>query len=649
MSVSNGNGAKKQLRFANLIRVSTEKQKKKGESLRVQMDSNTQDVEHLGGTIVETYGGQEHATPGWEKAEIDRLLADAAKGKFDALIVSRNDRWSRDNDKNKEGLDVFRRHKVHFYISLMEMDLRDPFHCAILEMNAVFGNLNTALSNLYSLRSKIQRAKDGKPSCGSLPYGRTWLKDRDDLPADRRWGIDPVKGPLIRELADRFLKGEPLRKLVLECKARGGRLSDRAHLNRVLRDQCGPEWVQTFKSDRFGIDEAIPTTVPPLLDPETIQKIRDKLVRNRSYEHTPANREHDYLLSGKVFCAACGYSMLGHTDKRWSNSYYVHTKRQECQRPCPLCAELGCKPPIRADHLEMLVVMDLFNMLGNQAMLERAIKAAVPDCDKLQKRRAQLEKNRAKIAKDRKRVLDWVEEGVLTEAQAKDKLKEYQAGERDIEADLGKLEVALAEIPAADDVKLIIESIPARGVSPVTGEPLPDRIEVRDEQGNWRPGGNDVATLLAMSEADKRQLICSVFEGRVAGKPAGVHVTVLPKQKGRRDRPYTYRLAGRLQFGSLLLSWSKEQVAGPGRIVQLPFAGPSKRAQAQPRTKDGTSHQARVRQSSPTTSPGRKPSEVAGLRTGPPPGRPGFDTGRTRRGRPTSGSPRPCRPGQNPV
>jgi DNA invertase Pin-like site-specific DNA recombinase len=91
-------------RFASLVRVSTEKQEQQGESLRTQTKNNDRDVARLGGRIVECYGGQEHATPGWEKGEVDRLIADAARGKFDAVIVTYADRWSRDNAKSKEGL-----------------------------------------------------------------------------------------------------------------------------------------------------------------------------------------------------------------------------------------------------------------------------------------------------------------------------------------------------------------------------------------------------------------------------------------------------------------------------------------------------------------------------------------------------------------
>ena len=69
------------LRIAALIRVSTERQEQLGESLRAQRTAVERAAEAVGGKVVEWYGGQEHATPGHEKAHVNRLLGDAAAGR----------------------------------------------------------------------------------------------------------------------------------------------------------------------------------------------------------------------------------------------------------------------------------------------------------------------------------------------------------------------------------------------------------------------------------------------------------------------------------------------------------------------------------------------------------------------------------------
>src|SRR5262245_11547472 len=116
----------KKLRFAALVRVSTEKQEKTGESLSTQRSDNTNAVKQLNGLIVEWYGGQEHATPGWEKQEVERLLRDSQRGLFDAVIVAHADRWSRDNAESKSGLTVLRDNKVRFFVGCSEYNLYHP-------------------------------------------------------------------------------------------------------------------------------------------------------------------------------------------------------------------------------------------------------------------------------------------------------------------------------------------------------------------------------------------------------------------------------------------------------------------------------------------------------------------------------------------
>jgi hypothetical protein len=61
------------LRFAPLVRVSTEKQSEKGESLRTQVSQIKLYVQSLGGRIQNNcwqYCGQEHATPEQERKNL---------------------------------------------------------------------------------------------------------------------------------------------------------------------------------------------------------------------------------------------------------------------------------------------------------------------------------------------------------------------------------------------------------------------------------------------------------------------------------------------------------------------------------------------------------------------------------------------------
>src|SRR5262249_54894604 len=116
----------------------------------------------------EWYGGSEHATPGHEHAEVNRLLSDAAKGKIDAVHVSHPDRWSRDNAKSKQGLEILRKHKVRFFVGTQEFNLHDPTACLFLGMSAEIGEFQANNQSQKSMKNRIDRAKEGKPVSGRL-------------------------------------------------------------------------------------------------------------------------------------------------------------------------------------------------------------------------------------------------------------------------------------------------------------------------------------------------------------------------------------------------------------------------------------------------------------------------------------------------
>ena len=112
------------LRFAPLIRVSTEPMAVKGKSLRTQTAQIQQYVKSLEGIIPDNcrvYSGQEHATPEQERQKLDALLKDSSNGKFDAVIVCDASRWSRDNLKSKEGLNILRNNGTRFFVGTNEL------------------------------------------------------------------------------------------------------------------------------------------------------------------------------------------------------------------------------------------------------------------------------------------------------------------------------------------------------------------------------------------------------------------------------------------------------------------------------------------------------------------------------------------------
>jgi len=375
MNKSNGTTTPK-LRFAALCRVSTERQADEGESLRTQKTNIESIVKGLGGTIEKWYGGAEHGTEGYEKVEVERLLADAQKKgcPFNAVIVNDPDRWSRDNSHSKQGLRILRENGIKFFTGSTPWDLFDPSHILYLGMSAEVGGFVALTTKKKSVQNRVERAKRGIPVVGKLPFGRTWTWDDPLTRQSGKWGIIKAKQKLIEELAHRYLAGEPIIKLAKSktvVEALGRTMGD-SHLHKVLTKMCGTVWLQSFEAKDLAINETVETTVPRLLHEDVIKAILRKTKSQYKYGHGP--KKHPYLFSQMIQCGHCGLAMFGQCNHGVS-LYYRHAhpekRKTECPGPFP-------KSGIPAPQIEDAVMAHLFEAFGNPAAVQRAIEDARP-------------------------------------------------------------------------------------------------------------------------------------------------------------------------------------------------------------------------------------------------------------------------------
>ena len=179
---------------------------------------------------------------------------------------------------------------------------------------------------------------------------------------------------------------------------------------------------------------------------------------------------------------------------------------------------------------------DVFNLLGNPAAIERAVKAAIPDAVKAIKQRERFQVEVAKIQKARDRVLSLIQKDAITDKQAEGNLLKIKSQEAEFLAKLDDLGTMLADMPDAGVIRHA-----AIRLTEMWGS-----LTLMDDAGNTYAGGNDVQSFLLMSKADRRALIRTAFDGRLPdGKPAGIYVTPAGGKRHGSKR-FTYTLRGQL-------------------------------------------------------------------------------------------------------
>ena len=437
-------------RVAALLRVSTEKQEEKGESLAVQRQHAIEDIEERWHAKVIYYAGNEHATPGHERKIFDQLLKDAAHGKFDAVWVNEPSRWTRDNARSAEGLNILMQHKVRFFSRTLERNLFDPNDKGCLQMEAVIGEIQAGTRKIAAFDSREKRAARNIPTCGKLPHGRLYDKKTGV------WSLDPEKHERIKEIARRVLKGEAVRNLAPEFGMSIG------NLWKVLMNQCGDTWSFSFR--RPGVDEPTEYTmkIPRLLPDSTIAKLRTKIRANRSLFHNGEPR-HRYLLKGYIFCSYCGYSLHGtpnHGDKTvYRHSRVAHKRSCSCQHTSYLHAEV----------VEENVVRQLFEVRKNPRLLEAAMKAAIPKPDEV----AEIREEQAKLSKLVKsshaqmdRLVTAIANGTISDDDAKRSSDRIKKQREKYESRLLEIDNQLKNVPSDEQAKLVSARVTACVIRP---------------------------------------------------------------------------------------------------------------------------------------------------------------------------------------
>lgn len=424
------------LRFAPIIRVSTERQADKGESLHTQKAQIVDTVEALGGTIPEScwsYSGQEHASVDQERKKLDKLLQDSGKDIFDCVIVCDASRWSRDNKKSKDGLEILRQNEIKFFVGGTEYNLFEPAAMFFLGMSTEVNEFQALEQARKSILNRISRAKRGIPSTGKLPFGRTWSEKEG-------WDTDPDKKNIIIQAATRYLAGES----IVDIGQSYG--INPSGLYRTMTQKSGDKWEIHFRKESLRIDETIIMDIPRLLPEETIQAIQARGAANKTYSH--GELKNRYLLSRMLFCQKCGRTLFGYTNHRGAR-YYAHS-RSKALKPCTEHKH----PP--AKLIEPAVMLLLARNFGDVDLIKKAISDAVPDQEKaknLKEERTTLERRIKDLAQEQDRLVLAVSKGALDFDDVRDRRDKIKDSEARTKDRIDAIENELSYIPGADKIE----------------------------------------------------------------------------------------------------------------------------------------------------------------------------------------------------
>jgi len=208
-------------------------------------------------------------------------------------------------------------------------------------------------------RSKATRRRllaQGKWPSGQAPYG-TRLDD------NRRLEPDPTERDVLRDVAQRLLRGDPMRKVLLWMNEQGlttrrGNPWTRSSLVTSLESETSREHIFTLAESR---------ALGPCLHPKPGTRRR-------------AGRPVSYLLTGYATCGGCGRPLTTSRDARRDVTRYVCPTTTSVA-PCP------ARVTIRADRVDAYIEEQYLETWGDMHWWDEVVEVDGQEVDEAERAR----------------------------------------------------------------------------------------------------------------------------------------------------------------------------------------------------------------------------------------------------------------------
>lgn len=345
---------------AAYVRVSTQEQKLHGLSLDAQkMKLETYAEEH-NMKIVEWYidEGVSGRKLIRNRPELQRMIQDAEKGKFERIIFIKLDRFFRSVAEYHECMKriapvVWTTTEEKYDLSTAQGRMLVNFKLTIAEMEADTAGERVSLVNDYKLST-------GQPLTGSMPFCYHIVKGADGR---KRIEKDPETEEIMEDVLEHFQRHQSIHKTVLYINAKYKVEIMYKTISNLLQNPmiCGE-----YRTNPEYIKE-------PYIDRETFDRIQNMIKRNDKAN----TRNREYIFGGLVRCPVCGNILRGTTNhnKRDNGKTYIY-KMYRCSR-WAISRSCSYNKSINENTLEKLMLANV-----EQYLADAKIRAAeVRDSD----------------------------------------------------------------------------------------------------------------------------------------------------------------------------------------------------------------------------------------------------------------------------
>lgn len=365
-----------------------------------------------------------------DRPGLQEMIKDVQSGKLDMILVYKLDRLSR---SQKDTLylieDVFDKHGVGFTSMTENFDTSSPFGKAVLGVLAVFAQLEREKIKERTMIGKDSRAAEGKW------HGGRWIP----IGYNYEGGLltpNEYEAMQVREVADLFLKGTPVRTIERLMAQKGYRHKhgewEAKTIRRVLSNPVNIGMIKNRDRWYKGIHL-------PILDQKTFDAIQ-KLMEARKSEYGAA-RPHQSLLGGLLYCKNCGgrYARQLYRDTHYYTCY-SRSKKMKAMIKDPNCRNKN----YRTDELDAAILAELKKLVIDPERIAQ-VRENRPVSNVSEKVKA-INSEIAKLDKQISKLMDLYVLGTIDMDTISEKVGELNAQKTNLTKELESMDV-----PQTDD------------------------------------------------------------------------------------------------------------------------------------------------------------------------------------------------------
>jgi len=396
------------------------------ESIEGQIRECREYCDKNGITVVRIYIDRALSAKTDHRPEFQRMIKDSARGTFEAVVVWKLDRFSRNRYDSAHCKAALKKNSVRV-VSAKENIAEGPEGIILESMLEGMAEYYSAELSVKVIRGHTENALKCKYNGGTPTFGY-------QIDAERHYQLDPNRASVVLDIFKAYDSGKTMKEIMDTLNELGvttvrGKPIDLNFVSGILHNR---KYIGEYRYR----DVVTPGGIPLIVPEDLFERVQERMAKNK---RAPARHkaEDDYLLTTKLFCGTCKSFMVGEsgTSQNQSKHHYYRCVNTKKKKTCNAKRKSIKKRPI-----ENAVVDAVMEKVMDDAFVEYIADMVMELQTKESSELPALRQQLAETEKGIENMLNAIQAGILN-ASTKQRLDDLEKAKEGIELSIAQEEM----------------------------------------------------------------------------------------------------------------------------------------------------------------------------------------------------------------